>query len=45
MEEAGRDRPPSIAVLQDFNRRLPLDGRIVPITLPVGDGLTLLLKK
>ena len=45
MEEAGRDRPPSISVLQDFNRRLPLDGRIVPITLPVGDGLTLLLKK
>ena len=45
MEEAGCDRPQSIAVLQDFNRRLPLDGRIVPITLPVGDGLTLLLKK
>ena len=45
MEEAGYDRPQSIAVLQDFNRRLPLDGRIVPITLPVGDGLTLLLKK
>lgn len=45
MEEGGLDRPPSIAVLQDFNRRLPLDGRIVPITLPVGDGLTLLLKK
>ncbi|WP_308023403.1 O-methyltransferase [Neisseria oralis] len=45
MEEGSLDRPPSIAVLQDFNRRLPLDGRIVPITLPVGDGLTLLLKK
>lgn len=45
MEEGGLDRPPSIAVLQDFNRRLPLDGRIVPITLPIGDGLTLLLKK
>lgn len=45
MEEGGLDRPLSIAVLQDFNRRLPLDGRIVPITLPVGDGLTLLLKK
>lgn len=45
MEEGGLDRSPSIAVLQDFNRRLPLDGRIVPITLPVGDGLTLLLKK
>ena len=45
MKEAGRDRPQNIAVLQDFNRRLPLDGRIVPITLPVGDGLTLLLKK
>ena len=45
MEEGSLDRSPSIAVLQDFNRRLPLDGRIVPITLPVGDGLTLLLKK
>lgn len=45
MEEGGLDRPLSIAILQDFNRRLPLDGRIVPITLPVGDGLTLLLKK
>jgi O-methyltransferase len=45
MEEAGYDRQQSIAVLQDFNHRLPLDGRIVPITLPVGDGLTLLLKK
>ena len=46
MEEGGgHDRPQSVAVLQDFNRSLPQDGRIVPITLPVGDGLTLLLKK
>lgn len=37
--------PPSLKILQDFNRHLPNDHRIVPITLPVGDGLTLLLKK
>lgn len=37
--------PPSLAVLQAFNASLPDDARIIPITLPVGDGLTLLLKK
>lgn len=37
--------PPSIAIMQAFNANLPLDPRIVPITVPVGDGLTLLLKK
>ncbi|MDO4998286.1 MAG: class I SAM-dependent methyltransferase [Neisseria sp.] len=37
--------PPSLAVLQAFNASLPHDERIVPITLPIGDGLTLLLKK
>lgn len=37
--------PPSLPVLQQFNRKLPHDKRIVPITLPIGDGLTLLLKK
>lgn len=39
------DSPPSLKILQDFNESLPHDTRIVPITLPVGDGLTLLLKK
>lgn len=37
--------PPSHAILQAFNRALPHDPRIVPLTLPLGDGLTLLLKK
>lgn len=37
--------PPSIGIMQAFNANLPLDERIVPITVPVGDGLTLLLKK
>lgn len=37
--------PPSLKILQEFNRNLPNDTRILPITLPVGDGLTLLLKK
>ena len=45
MGEAERDAPPSLNILQSFNRNLPDDSRIVPITLPVGDGLTLLLKK
>ena len=45
MSEAERDAPPSLNILQSFNRNLPDDSRIVPITLPVGDGLTLLLKK
>ncbi|MFV2030645.1 class I SAM-dependent methyltransferase [Neisseria sp. S1] len=39
------DNPPSLKILQDFNESLPHDTRIIPITLPVGDGLTLLLKK
>ncbi|WP_107860881.1 class I SAM-dependent methyltransferase [Neisseria weaveri] len=37
--------PPSLPILQAFNASLPRDNRIIPITLPVGDGLTLLLKK
>lgn len=45
MQPADDAAPPALAVLQAFNRSLPRDGRIVPITLPVGDGLTLLLKK
>ncbi|KPN74461.1 class I SAM-dependent methyltransferase [Neisseria sp. 74A18] len=39
------DSPPAHSILQAFNESLPQDGRIIPITLPVGDGLTLLLKK
>ena len=37
--------PPAHTILQAFNAALPHDERIIPITLPVGDGLTLLLKK
>ncbi|SUA21758.1 O-methyltransferase [Neisseria gonorrhoeae] len=44
MREAAFDAPPSVKILKDFNQNLPNDTRIVPITLPVGDGLTLLLK-
>ncbi len=45
IHEAPDNAPPSLHILQQFNRNLPHDNRIVPITLPVGDGLTLLLKK
>ncbi|MDO5640310.1 MAG: class I SAM-dependent methyltransferase [Neisseria sp.] len=45
MQPADSSSPPSLSILQDFNAALPQDERIVPITLPVGDGLTLLLKK
>ncbi|MDO5058649.1 MAG: class I SAM-dependent methyltransferase [Neisseria sp.] len=45
MQENSENAPPSLAVLQRFNASLPNDSRIIPITLPVGDGLTLLLKK
>lgn len=45
LHEGSKNAPPSLNILQTFNRNLPNDGRIVPITLPVGDGLTLLLKK
>lgn len=37
--------PPALGILQAFNAGLPHDRRVVPITLPVGDGLTLLLKQ
>lgn len=45
LHEVSDSMPPSVAILQAFNTQLPHDDRIVPITLPVGDGLTLLLKK
>ncbi|MFC3873629.1 class I SAM-dependent methyltransferase [Neisseria musculi] len=45
LQPATADSPDAHAVLQAFNRNLPHDNRIIPITLPVGDGLTLLLKK
>ena len=45
LHEAEKSSPPSLAILQQFNASLPHDKRIIPITLPIGDGLTLLLKK
>lgn len=45
MEAAAENSPPAIAILQAFNDSLPADPRIIPLTLPIGDGLTLLLKK
>lgn len=45
IEDLPDNAPPSLAILKMFNQNLPHDTRIVPITLPVGDGLTLLLKK
>ncbi|KPN71010.1 class I SAM-dependent methyltransferase [Neisseria sp. 83E34] len=45
MQEATPNDPPALSILQAFNASLPHDNRIIPITLPVGDGLTLLLKK
>lgn len=45
LRPAQADSPPSHSILSAFNTALPHDSRIVPLTLPVGDGLTLLLKK
>lgn len=45
MQDDTGNPPPSLHILQAFNAALPQDDRIVPITLPVGDGLTLLLKR
>ena len=45
LSENDADAPPSLAVLQAFNASLPSDPRVNAITLPVGDGLTLLIKQ
>lgn len=45
LDPADENSPPALGILQAFNEGLPQDKRIIPITLPVGDGLTLLLKK
>lgn len=36
--------PPAVSILKTFNATLAGDSRIMPITLPLGDGLTLLQK-
>lgn len=45
MRPSENGSPPSLDILREFNLSLPEDTRITPITLPVGDGLTLLLKR
>lgn len=42
---ANTSSPPSVALLQDFNAGLAADARLHPLTLPLGDGLCLLLKR
>ncbi len=42
---ATANEPPSVAVLRQFNHQLPQDARFAPLTLPLGDGLTLLRKR
>lgn len=45
LDPADENSPPALGILQAFNEGLPQDKRIIPITFPMGDGLTLLLKK
>lgn len=45
MHEPHDTSPPSHRILREFNANLPHDNRVVPLTLPLGDGLTLLRKK
>ena len=42
--EQATHNPPSLQIMQKFNASLKNDSRITPITLPLGDGMTLLLK-
>lgn len=42
--ENAAHNPPSLQIMQKFNANLKNDSRITPITLPLGDGMTLLLK-
>lgn len=45
IEQAQEDDPPALPVIRAFNATLPHDTRIEPLTLPLGDGLTLLRKR
>ncbi|WP_274584302.1 class I SAM-dependent methyltransferase [Neisseria leonii] len=45
LHDAPPNAPQAWPVLQAFNAALPHDRRIIPITLPLGDGLTLLQKR
>ena len=44
LQDADEHSPPSVAILQRFNQSLPDDERFTAITIPVGDGMTLLIK-
>lgn len=44
-QAADAGSPPAHRILQAFNAALPQDSRVIPLTLPLGDGLTLLFKK
>lgn len=37
--------PPSIDIIRKFNQKLQQDKRVHTITLPIGDGLTIIIKK
>ncbi|MGF6148711.1 Putative O-methyltransferase MSMEG_5073 [Kingella potus] len=37
--------PPAVAVMRTFNAALAHDSRVIPLTLPLGDGLTLLIRQ
>lgn len=45
LQDPSEQSPPSLSILKNFNQSLPHDVRIIPLTLPLGDGLTLLMKK
>ncbi|ULJ60847.1 O-methyltransferase [Wielerella bovis] len=45
INDVNENSPASHAILRDFNAHLPHDERIIPLTLPLGDGLTLIIKK
>lgn len=45
IHDVQNDSPPSHTILRQFNNSLATDQRVIPLTLPLGDGLTLLLKK
>lgn len=45
LQEVDEHSPPSVSILQRFNQSMPHDPRYLSITLPVGDGMTLLIKQ
>jgi len=45
LREPEADDPPAVAVMRAFNAALARDSRVLPLTLPLGDGLTLLIRQ